>query len=332
MTDFVTRLESELRDAALRRERVGTLRGGALPRLRVAIRELPAAVAASTLLALALAIAAVVLSAPPQGPAHTNLPAALRGLWRAGAVELQLYRGGSERCGNLGLSTSAPCYTLGRAGNGVADEWGEVSVARDVLTFTSPQTGAPGRYVWTVDGSTLRLIKVRDPSAARSRALDAPLTHVQTRHVKAQLPIGWTARSFTSERLGYSVRYPQDWSAGSSANGQGDTLSPTDSELPIVSVVSTKLHPGTSAGHWSVLVNSRPEAGGCTPAWYRRLKVDGEAAMVTRYPNCHGTDQQWASFVHHGTGYRVLWRGKLGRDKPDGPLFDALLRTVAFLP
>jgi hypothetical protein len=106
-------------------------------------------------------------------------------------------------------------------------------------------------------------------------------------------------------------------------------LSSGNGRLPTVSAVAEPLSAGTSPADWTVMVNSRLE-GTCTAAWYRRLKVDGKPAMVMRFPACHGSDQQLASFVHDGRGYRVVWRGRLGRDKADAPLFDALLRTVSF--
>jgi hypothetical protein len=52
--------------------------------------------------------------------------------------------------------------------------------------------------------------------------------------------------------------------------------------------------------------------------------------MVTRYPDCHGADELWASFAHGGRGYIAVWRGKMGARKDDGPRFAAMLRTVRF--
>lgn len=331
MNDFVTRLETELHQAALRRERVGAVRGAALPRLRLAFAEIPAAAVACALLGLAFLGAAVLIAYSPERAARNELPPALRGVWHAGATELHLYPRGSERCANLGLSAREPCYTLGSAANHVAHEWGELSVPGDELTLRAA-AAPPGLYRWTIDDRVLRLTKLRDPVRARARALASePLAHARKDEPLPPLPIGWTARSFTSERYGYSIRYPQDWSArGASSSNQADTFSPAGRALPGVTVVAEDLPADTTQGRWSAIVHSRPEAGGCTPAWYRRLTVGGEAAMITRYPACHGADEHWASFVHRGRGYQVLWRGRTGRDQADIPLFDALLRTVAF--
>lgn len=330
MTDFVTRLETELREAALRRERAGVVRAVALPRMRLALGQLPTAALAIVLLGLALAGAAILLASSPERAAQGKLPAALRGTWRAGPTELRLYPDGSTRCVNLGLESSEPCYTIGSADTGVAQEWGRLSVAGDELTLRALVRGDPGLYRWRVQGRTLALIKVRDGLAARSKALGEPLTHFRARH--RQVPIGadWTARSFTSERYGYSMRYPNGWSVAS--RGQADRFSkdPARAALPFVTVAAQDLAPGTTAARWTVIVESVPGVG-CAYDWYRRISVDGEAGRVTTYRSCNGTAQQWASFVHGGRGYRVVWRGKIGTNKAAGPLFDALLRSVVFL-
>jgi hypothetical protein len=54
--------------------------------------------------------------------------------------------------------------------------------------------------------------------------------------------------------------------------------------------------------------------------------------MLTHYPGCNGADEQWASFVRQGRGYTVLWRGKPGHLRTDGPRFRTLLRSIALTP
>jgi hypothetical protein len=335
MTDFVTRLESGLREAAVRRERVWRIRGAALPRLRVAIGELPTAALASVLLGLAVAGVAILLASSPEQPARPGLPAALRGVWRSAPTELRLYPTGSARCTNLGLGSSNACYTIGDTGTGVAQEWGELSVAGHELTMRSAQGGPPGLYRWLVEGRVLRLTKLRDAMAARSRALaSGRLTQVRKRHAETEIPIDWTARVFKSERFGYSIRYPSDWSAReAAAAGRPDRLGSEASALPAVAIAVQNVSAATSPARWAVIVNSR-SAVECADYSNRRLSADGETIRITTYRNCGGTSQQQASFVHSGRGYSVLWRGKPGRDQTDldGPLFDAILNTVVFSP
>lgn len=193
MTDFVTSLENELHAAAVRRERAGVVRGVALPRARLALGDLPMATLAIVLLALALAGAAIMLASSPQRAAQGDLPAALRGVWRAGPTELRLYPRGAAHCAKPGLSSSTPCYTIGSAARPGLRQWrpngkgtpqltaskGELSIARDELTLRPAGGGEPGSYRWAVDGRTLRLVKLHDPLAARVAALTSqPFVHV----------------------------------------------------------------------------------------------------------------------------------------------------------
>jgi hypothetical protein len=335
MTDFVTRLETELHEAAMRRERAGVVRGVALPRARLVLGDLPMAVLASVLLGLVLAGAAMLLTSSSQRAAQGTLPPALRGIWRAGPTELRLYPNAAVRCVNLGLGSSDPCYTIGSSQNGVAQEWGELSVGGDQLMLRPTSGGEPSSYRWRVEGRALRLATVSDGRAARARALTSqPFIHARVRHATPRIPANWTARGFASESHGYWIRYPSDWTARpASAPGKADRLSPASAgaALPVVTIAVQRLPAGTSQGRWSVIVNSRPEAGGCAPAWYRKRSADGEPAMITRYLACHGADEQWASFVHNGRGYMAVWRGKVGRTAADGPLFDAMLRSITFV-
>jgi hypothetical protein len=338
MTDFVTRLETELRDAAVRRERAGRLRGVALPKLRVAIRDLPATAVTTVLLGITVVGAAIILSASPERAAEPGVPGALRGDWRAGATELRLYPAGADRCAKLGLESSEPCYTIANARTHVVGEWGDVSVTRDQLTLRAAQGGAPGLYRWVVEGGTLRLTQVRDSMTDRAQALTSePLNQVRRRRAQPRLPIGWTAHTFTSERYGYSIRYPAGWSARAApADGQADRLSrdPGSSALPDVSIAAEELPATTTPADWTVIVNSRSEAAGCAPYHTHSLTAGGETIRITSFRNCDGVSRQWASFVHDGSGYSVLWRGRpgLAQVEADTPRFDALLRTIVLSP
>lgn len=173
MTDFVTRLESELHAAALRHESAGAVRRVAVPRMRTGLRALPAAAAAAALLAVALTGIGIILSSSPERAGHLGVPPVLRGVWQAPPTELRLYAAGSQRCVNLGLGSSEPCYTLGASATSVASEWGGLSVREDDLALEAMQDSRPGVYRWQIEGGTLRLAKVRDPVSSRARALAA---------------------------------------------------------------------------------------------------------------------------------------------------------------
>lgn len=316
MTDFVTRLEDELHAAALRQERRGRFGAATIPRFRIALGGVPTAVLATVLLALAVGVSALILSlSPPQGTAG-ELPATLRGVWRAPPTELRLYEAGSARCVNLGLGRSAPCYTLGDSGSRVATEWGGVSLAGDTLTLTSRQRAAgTGIYRWRLETGTLRLTKVSDRNRNRVRALVAmPLTFAQSPNSHSGVPAWWAAQAVTSHRLGYSLRVPHFWSIDT--RGSADLLSgdATRHALPEV----------------SVSVDGVSESSGCAPYDSRRLFVGGTKIRVSVFRNCGAPHIESASFVRNGRSYRITWRGKASQPERDYARFDALLKTLTF--
>jgi hypothetical protein len=332
MTDFVTRLETELHAAALRQERRGRVGGIAVPRLRIALGNLPTAALAAVLLGLAVAVSALMLSPSSHQGAAGELPPTLRGVWRAQPTELRLYDAGSTRCVNLGLGSSAPCFTLGDSGSHVATEWGGVSLVGDTLTLHSRQGAAgTGIYRWRIETGMLHLTKVSDRNRGRVRALVAmPLAFVQSPNRHPGVPVGWAAQSLTSARFGYSLRVPHYWSIDT--RGPADLLSgdATRHALPEVSVTSQRLPAGTSAARWGVIVDSISESSGCAPHDFRRFFVGGMKVRVSVYRNCGAPHLQSASFIHDGRGFRITWRGKAKRPESDYARFDALVKTLTF--
>ena len=331
MSDFVTRLEAELHSAAVERERSGRMRVVALPRLRVALRDIPAAALATVLFALAVATAAIILAASPEHPADAGLPTTLRGVWRAPPAELRLYPRGSDRCVKLGAGSSTACYTLGDSANGVAYDWGRLSVNGHRLTLTGMRDPTPGAYRWRIEGGALRLTKLRDAVSARVRALvSAPLLSVHPARERAGLPIGWASHPFGSRRFGYSLDIPEQWSVDTSGPTDRFALQPSRGTLPSVSVAAEKLPPGTTAVEWTRMFDSRFDSAGCAPYGLRRLIVAGTKSRVSVYRDCGDPNRQSTSFIHDGRGYGVIWRGKSTAPERDYPLFDALLRSFDF--
>lgn len=331
MTDFVTRLEAELHNAAVQRERSGRMRGVALPRLRVALGDIPVAALATALLALAVATAAILLAASPERSVDTGVPATLRGVWQAPPNELRLYPRGSERCMNLGVGSSGPCYTLGDSADGVAREWGTLSVDGHRLTLSATGESAPGVYRWHTDGSTLRLTKLRDAVSARVRALvTTPLRSAHPARAKAILPAGWASHPFASERFGYSLDIPTRWLVDTGGPTDRFALDPSRRTVPSMSVVARDLPAGTTPARWAASVDSRFEAAGCAPYDSRGSTLGGTRIRISVYRDCGAPNRQAASFVHDGRGYGVIWRGKSIQPERDYPLFDALLKSFDF--
>jgi hypothetical protein len=366
MSDYVTRLESELHRAARRQERAGSLRGAALPRLR-ALPGLAATAGAIVSIALVLAgVAAVFLGSERDGAAGGSVPAALRGTWRlpGGTAEegldpvptaLRLYPGGSERCTGLGVGAN-PCYAIDN-GRGGALEWGTFSVAGDEITFRAAvnsicrpgpcdDVGTPGVYRWRVQDQSLSLTKLRDGLRARLEVLVAgPLT-LRMPPPKTRIPDGWTASRFTSQRYGYSIRYPSDWSALAAARPMPpdglatDTSDAVDKfsrdpragETPIVLIAASEVPMGTTYGRWMPQIKSRVEGSGACAAGggMGNTSVDGEPAIIVSYADCNERNQQWAAFVHDDRGYQVAWWGEPRRGDADEPLFVEILKTFRF--
>ena len=331
MTDFVTKLEAELHSAATRRERSGRVRGIALPRLRLALGDLPVAALATVLLALAVAAAAMILAASPERSGDMGMPSALRGVWQAPPHELRLYPGGSDRCANLGIGSSAACYTLGDSANGLAQVWGRLSVDGDELTLTGTQDSRPGVYRWRLDDGTLRLTKLHDPVSARARALaTAPLEPAHPARARARLPVGWTSHPFSSPRFGYSLAVSPHWLIDTSGPTDRFARNPYRGSLPALSIVARELPAGTTPARWTAMFDSRFASAGCAPHDSRRFDVAGASSRISVYRDCGDPNLQAATFIHDGRGYGVIWRGKSTPPERDYALFDALLKSIDF--
>lgn len=364
MSDFVTRLESELRQAALRQKRAGWPHRVALPRLR-AFGGLAATAVAILGTALVLAgVAAVFLGSEPERAAGRDVPAGLPGTWRLPTsvqrhverppADLRLYSGKSERCTQLGLG-SLPCYAIDDA-QGTALQWGTVSVAGDEITFrlrghcVPNPCGAvrtPGVYLWRVQAGSLYLTKLRDRRDTRAATLDSGPLRRASEASRTKIPDGWTANRFRSERYGYSIRYPRHWSARAATSPMpqdrlaSDTSDTTDKlsraargvAAPMVLIAASDIPQGTTFGHWSAQIQTRvAQTGACSKGGRTSASVAGEPAEISIYSYCNGNgrQQQWAAFVHGGRGYQVAWWGQPRRWDVDGPLFHKILKTFRF--
>ena len=231
----------------------------ALPRLRVALRDVPAAALATVLLALAVAAAAMILAASPERSADAGMPTTLRGVWQAPPTQLRLYPRGSDRCMNLGVGSSTACYTLGSSATGVADEWGRLSVDGDELTLTGRRTRHPASTGGASSATQLRLTKLHDPvSPARGHSWPRR-SGPCTRHTRGPTsrsggprtpsPPGASAIRSPCPRIGSAIRVVQ----------------PTDSLATRIAAASPR---------------SRSWRGRCRPA--RPRSMDGDLGQPVR--------------------------------------------------
>jgi hypothetical protein len=203
VNDFVSRLELELRSAAVRQETAGVLRRGVLPRARLALPALAGAAAIAAVIAVAIVVAGSV-TGPPTPERATVLPAELEGSWRlvrgpgnawadrdpGERAVLRFLPLGSARCASLYVAS--PCYVIDDSVHD-AQEWGTLSVSGDELTLrykvqayywshgdlaqrggtrsSSGEPYSPGVYRWRVRNGSLRLTKIRDSLPERPETL-----------------------------------------------------------------------------------------------------------------------------------------------------------------
>lgn len=370
MSDFVTRLERELHRAAVRQEDAGALRASlprvrvALPRV------VGGALALAAVAVVVVTVVAAFLASSPERGAEGGVPAELRHAWRLPSklvlksnpmtAELRFYPSVSKRCVDLGLG-SKPCYAIDGV-DGRSLEWGTVSISAELITFRAAQThwcppagcnesgpsstiDTPGVYGWELVNGSLRLTPERDLAADRPDALTSgPLARVGRGSPPPRaVPEGWTKKRFVSERYGYSVRYPTRWSALPAAISlpQGglplntsrmvDKLSrdPRTVGLPLLMIGAYDVPKSTTLEEFTAMIGDR--AGSTCPSrgqW--RETIGGEPATITVYPSCNDQHHQWATLVHAGRGFQIVWSGAPGSAAEDRPLFERLLTTFTF--
>ena len=201
MSDFVTRLESELRRAALRQERAGWPRRVALPRLREFGGPAATAVAILGAALVVAAVATVFHRSEPERPAGGDVPAELPGTWRLPATVVERARGGHARRpaplpgGGGGvralhrargaiealLRDRQPLRRHARGGHLLGRRKSDHLPGPDSSPLPSGPLRRsrhyPGVYRWQVQNGSLYLTKLRDELSARPATLTSgPLT------------------------------------------------------------------------------------------------------------------------------------------------------------
>jgi hypothetical protein len=136
---------------------------------------------------------------------------------------------------------------------------------------------------------------------------------------------------FESSVYGYSIELPAGWAAIAATEGLDpgtppltgppvtDVIAPRPDRmvsrmrLPALVVGAQPVAEGTTADEWSRTVRRivREQKGCRAPSGTRRFEVDGEDAVLLRYPDCprgSGLDHWWIALVHRGRGYHlVVW-------------------------
>jgi len=154
-------------------------------------------------------------------------------------------------------------------------------------------------------------------------------------------------QTFTSSLYGYSVRYPDGWTAkpGSGPIRPGsipeartpevDSIGLAASEM-VVLVAAEPVPAGMTEATWAASIDGKvPEsfgfAAGC-PTSTTALVVDGEPATEFAFDDCPVATFMWVTTVHHGLGYQIIWVDYARTPLADAQkVFDGFLLTFTFV-
>ena len=105
--------------------------------------------------------------------------------------------------------------------------------------------------------------------------------------------------------------------------------------LPALVIGAQPVADGTSAEEWARTVRRivRAQKGCRAPASTRAIEVDGEDAVLLRYPDCpRGSelDHRWVAAVHGGRGFHLVFFDEPGHAARDREVFRDLVAGISF--
>jgi hypothetical protein len=147
--------------------------------------------------------------------------------------------------------------------------------------------------------------------------------------------------AFSSPWYGYSMAHPKEWSVRPARQVlQEDgapwidsdgvdyvAVHPNESFTPGVIVGGARLSPDRTLDEWTQMttVVTCGETASREP-----VEIDGETGTLLSYPDCYGLHHLWATVLHDGVGYHIVWIGPPGTEAADRVLFDRMLVTFRF--
>ena len=152
-------------------------------------------------------------------------------------------------------------------------------------------------------------------------------------------------KSFTSPRYDYTLRHPGHWSALRAVRSLGrdelvsytsdsvDKLSkdPSGVQRPELTIGAQELATGTSLDELRALTMRRIfDKGGCRPPAQTSTSVGGERATLLMYSPCGGLDLLWTVVLHGKSGFHVVWWDAPGKATAHRPLYEEILKSIAF--
>lgn len=148
---------------------------------------------------------------------------------------------------------------------------------------------------------------------------------------------------FTSPQYGYSIDRPMEWTVREATEGLVELGAPWidsagvdyTSRNPAADITATpgiilgaaRLSSGRTLAEWTDLVT----VATCgAPASRVPIEVAGDTGELLEYAACYGLHHLWATVVHDGAGYHVVWIGPRDTEAADRVLFDRVIATFRF--
>jgi hypothetical protein len=149
---------------------------------------------------------------------------------------------------------------------------------------------------------------------------------------------------FTSRLYGYTIDIPKGWGVRA-ATRMLDGMEPPvihstavdnlaaggvlRSGVPVGSIViaASVTPPGATLGSWTA---GTAEATCGAPASQNDISIDGEAATLSTYAGCYGYFHQWATVLHGGYAWHIVWFNNVGSEIADVVFFEQSLATFRF--
>jgi hypothetical protein len=171
-------------------------------------------------------------------------------------------------------------------------------------------------------------------TGALSPATPTPMPRSQASPAGNVLPLGQT---FTSTLYGYTIRYPVTFEPRSATKELQGTAAPLiDSEVVdqlngvsggLVVLAAGVIADDQTLDDWT----AGTARGFCgTPTSTDKLTLDGEPATLDTFASCAGLFHQWATTVHDGRGFHVVWARNRGTEAADRALFLDMLASFEF--
>jgi hypothetical protein len=196
-----------------------------------------------------------------------------------------------------------------------------------LLGRNNPSVGGPGA---TPTVSPSPAIAGPSPTELPASAL-VPFTSAQYGYTISVIK-GWGAQVATRTLHGTEPLYGNDpqifTPAGDSIMGGLDAIQSGPSGRLLIA--GSAMPAGTTLASWT----AETTVAKCgAPTSQAAITVDGEAATLTTYAGaqaCFGLSQQWATVIHGGWAWDIVWIDNQGSESADAFFFEQILGTFRF--